>query len=76
MKTSRGWKIDMQKCAEIAGGRYELVLIGSQQCRESRKQQIIYGDPTSEHITPVTTLLEIQNGNVRKEFLTSLGKKK
>lgn len=65
---SRGASIDTEKCVSEAGGnRFELVIMASQRAREikQRNQHSI----KHEHLHGVVTaLLEIQDGNVDKEY--------
>jgi hypothetical protein len=70
MKVSRGTEVDMQKCQrEVGDNHYHLILIASHLCRQARKDQLISGDTSKEFVTPVTTLLEIQNGRLGQKYV-------
>ena len=60
--------LDVQKCAEQVGGRFDLVLIASRRAREIRhdNKESLQHDHTH---TVVTALLEIQEGVVGREYL-------
>jgi len=61
---SRGTEIDTTKCIENVGGnRFNLVLIASARAREI-SQQNRHSDKVEHLHTPVTALLEIQNGEL------------
>ena len=67
-KLSRGPEIDTNKCVEMIGNRYDLVLVAAIRSREiARKHR---HSEAKHHIYPgVTALLEIQNGEVGAEYL-------
>ena len=69
MSLSRGPQIDTEKCAENAGGnRFDLVLVASARAREiSRKHK--HDELTTQVNSPVSALLDIQEGRVGKEYL-------
>jgi DNA-directed RNA polymerase omega subunit len=65
---SRCSEVDTDKCVELAGGRYNLVLMASVRTREiaSRNRSSML----HEHLHPnVTALLEIQEGKIGQEYL-------
>jgi DNA-directed RNA polymerase omega subunit len=66
--SSRSSEIDTDKCVELAGGRYDLVLMAAVRSREiSRRNK---ESMRFEHLHPnVTALLEIQEGKVGQELL-------
>lgn len=67
--SERSTSIDTDKCVENAGGnRFELVLMAAARAREIRRQQA--GSQRFEHIhTPVTALLEFQEGKLNKSYI-------
>ncbi len=72
MKTlhnSRGPEVDVEQCVESAGGnRFNMILMAAARSREIRKKFL--GSERPEHQFPnVTSLLDIQNGKVGKEYL-------
>jgi len=69
MIDSRGSKIDTELCVENTGGnRFELVLIASQRCRELRRKHSD-GDKHNSVYAPVSSLLEIQDGKIGRDYL-------
>jgi DNA-directed RNA polymerase subunit K/omega len=66
---SRGPAIDMDKCVEKAGGNlFDLVLIASARARElSRRHKS--DELTTQINSPVSSLLDIQEGRVGREYL-------
>ena len=67
-KLSRGPQIDTNKCVEMVGNRYDLVLIAAIRARELARQHRHSQAP--HYIYPgVTALLEIQEGEVGAEYL-------
>ena len=65
---SRGTEIDTTKCVEQVGNRFDLVLIASARAREIRRRN--KNSERFEHThTPVSALLEIQEGKIGKEYL-------
>ena len=65
---SRGTDIDTNKCVEVAGNRYDLVIMASARVRELARRHRVNerGDQLN---APVTALLEIQNGEVGREYM-------
>jgi DNA-directed RNA polymerase omega subunit len=60
---SRGIKIDTEKCVENIGNRFNLIIIASARAREL--SQLNRHSTRHEHLhTPVTALLEVQNGEL------------
>jgi DNA-directed RNA polymerase omega subunit len=72
-EVSRGPRLDMDKCSEIAGGRFQLVIAAAQRAREiSRNADPM--DPYKGSI--VTSLLEVQEGELNiPEYLSKAGKR-
>jgi DNA-directed RNA polymerase omega subunit len=66
---SRGTNIDLEQCVEISGGnRFDLVVMASARAREL--SQLNHHSERQEHRhTPVTALLDIQEGKVGREYL-------
>lgn len=61
---------DTDKCVEMAGGRYDLVLIASQRARE-----LLRGDKTKLTTTAkpvVAALQEIEQGLIGREYLKKI----
>ena len=74
LSKSRGPELDTQKCvAQVGGSKYDLILIAAARSREIRDQQRSDGDQVPNH-TPVTALLEIQKGQVGREYLLKIRK--
>ncbi len=67
--SERSANIDTDKCVENAGGnRFNLVLMAAARAREIRRQQS--SSDKFEHIhTPVTALLEFEQGKIGKEYI-------
>jgi DNA-directed RNA polymerase omega subunit len=66
---SRGVDIDTEKCVQNVGGnRFNLVLIASARAREISQANTL--STRHEHLhTPVTALLEVQEGKIGYEGL-------
>jgi DNA-directed RNA polymerase omega subunit len=66
---SRGPTIDMEKCVKQTGGnRFDLVLIATARARElSRRHK--NAELTTQLNSPVSALLDIQEGQVGREYL-------
>lgn len=71
MKTltlSRGPQVDTEKCVQMVGNRFDLVLIAA-----ARAKEIKYRHKLAERIdhinAPVQALLEIQAGEIGREYL-------
>jgi len=64
---SRGIEIDTEKCVKNVGGnRFDLVIIASTRAREISQNN--RNSDKIEHLhTPVTALLEVQNGELGYE---------
>jgi len=72
---SRGPEIDTDKCVELIGGRFDMVIAASLRAKEIRRNN--KESNRFEHTHPiVTALLEIQEGKVGREILDKLRKKK
>lgn len=67
--SERSANIDMDKCVENCGGnRFELVLLAAARAREIRRQQSSSERFEHKH-TPVTALLEIEEGKIGREYI-------
>ena len=66
---SRGTEVDTEKCIEAVGGnRFDLVLLASARAREISRNN--HHSERHEHLhTPVTALLEVQEGKIGREYL-------
>jgi DNA-directed RNA polymerase omega subunit len=66
---SRGTEIDLEQCVEMTGGnRFDLVVLASARARE--QSQLNHHSERHEHRhSPVTALLDIQEGKVGREYL-------
>jgi DNA-directed RNA polymerase omega subunit len=63
---SRGTTIDTDLCVENIGNRYNLVIIAAARAREIAEQNRHSSKHAHWH-TPVTALLEVQEGKLRLE---------
>ena len=69
---SRGTTIDTEKCVEMVGGnRFQLVIIAAMRAREIAEQNRHSIHHAHWH-TPVTALLEVQNGELNYSDLKRL----
>ena len=57
---SRSGEIDMERCVEHAGGRYDLVIAAAQRLREMKRR----ARETNGFVTPIDVLKEVQSGNL------------
>jgi DNA-directed RNA polymerase subunit omega len=59
--------LDVEKCVERVGNRFDLVLIASARARELRRgyQKLV----STTNSIPVTALREIEEGKVGREYL-------
>jgi DNA-directed RNA polymerase subunit K/omega len=57
---SRSGEIDMERCVENAGGRYDMVIAVSQRLREMKRR----ARETNEFVTPIDALKELQAGQL------------
>jgi DNA-directed RNA polymerase omega subunit len=66
---SRVADIDTDLCVKNAGGnRFDLVIMASARAREIRRMHL--GSTKHEHMhTPVTALLEFQEGTLNKDYI-------
>lgn len=70
---SRGPSIDTQLCAEVMGGRFDMVIAASNRAKEIKRNN--RDSDKFEHTHPVVTaLLEIQEGKIGREYIDK-GKK-
>ena len=65
---SRGTKIDINKCVEKIGNRFDLILIATARAREIKRLNKHSNKFEHTH-APVTALLEIQEGKIGNEYL-------
>lgn len=67
--TSRGPDLDLEKAIENAGGnRFNLVIMASSRARAIKRQN--HSSEKFEHIhTPMTALLEFQDGKYDENYL-------
>ena len=71
-KLSRGTSIDTEKCVSMIGGnRFDLVLIAATRARELARQHR-HAETRTQLNSPVTALLEIQEGKIGREYLTRI----
>jgi DNA-directed RNA polymerase omega subunit len=68
IKLSRGPSVDTDLCVEMAGNRFDLVIMAAARVRElSRQHKHSEG---REHLYPIVTALkEIQEGKIGREYL-------
>jgi DNA-directed RNA polymerase subunit K/omega len=57
---SRSGEIDMERCVENAGGRYDMVIAVSQRLREMKRR----ARETNSFVTPIDALKELQAGQL------------
>ena len=57
---SRNLQIDTERCVELAGGRYDMIIAVSQRLRELKRR----ARETGVYVTPVDALLEMQTGRI------------
>ena len=55
---SRSTQIDLEKCVDHAGGRYDLVIAAAQRLREMKRR----ARETNDFVTPIDALMEVQSG--------------
>ena len=55
---SRSSEIDTERCVELAGGRYDLVIAAAQRLREMKRR----GRETNQYVTPIDALKEVESG--------------
>jgi DNA-directed RNA polymerase omega subunit len=66
---SRGTTIDTEQCIKNVGGnRFDLVLIASARAKEISRQHR-HAEKREQVNSPVTALLEIQDGKIGREYL-------
>lgn len=69
---TRGPTIDTDLCVKNAGGnRFELVLMASARAREIRRLNQ-HSDRFEHMHTPVTALLEFQDGKLDKDYINKV----
>lgn len=57
---SRSSEIDLERCVENAGGRYDLVVIAAQRLREMKRR----ARETNGWVTPIDALKEVEAGTL------------
>lgn len=73
MKPSQSTKIDIQRCAQQAGNKFDLVLMAAYRARElSRGKPPLIDLPVKN---TVIALAEIQQGLVTREVLRRVGRR-
>ena len=55
---SRSGEIDMERCVDLAGGRYDLVIAAAQRLREMKRR----ARETNSFCTPIDALKEVESG--------------
>lgn len=55
---SRSTEIDLERCVNQAGGRYDLVVAAAQRLREMKRR----ARETNGFVTPIDALKEVQSG--------------
>jgi len=65
---SRGTDIDTNLCVDLAGNRYDLVIMAAARARELARRHRV-NERADQLNAPVTALLEIQNGEVGREYM-------
>jgi hypothetical protein len=66
---SRNFQIDTERCVELAGGRYDMVIAVSQRLREMKRK----ARETGAYVTPIDALLEMQAGRINMtEYLAKV----
>ena len=55
---SRSSEIDLERCVENAGGRYDLVVAAAQRLREMKRR----ARETNGWVTPIDALKEVESG--------------
>ncbi len=55
---SRSSEIDLERCVDNAGGRYDLVVAAAQRLREMKRR----ARETNSWVTPIDALKEVQSG--------------
>jgi DNA-directed RNA polymerase omega subunit len=57
---SRSSEIDTERCVDMAGGRYDLVIAAAQRLREMKRR----ARETNDFVTPIDALKEVQSGTL------------
>ena len=68
IKLSRGPSIDTDLCVEMAGNRFDLVIMAAARVRELSRQHK-HSESQLHQYPIVTALTEIQEGKIGKEYL-------
>jgi len=65
---------DTDKCVEMIGNRFDLVLVAAQRARELRRGNLPLIDNSNKSTPAVLALKEIEQGKIGIEYLKKLGK--
>lgn len=65
---SRTLEVDMERCVENAGSRYDMVLMAAARTREISRHHK-ESEKTAHAFPIVTALLELQDGEYGREYL-------
>lgn len=66
---SRSTEIDMERCVDHAGGRYDLVIAAAQRLREMKRR----ARETNTHATTIDALKEVESGTFSMvDYLTKV----
>ena len=68
IKLSRGPSVDTDLCVEMAGNRFDLVIMAAARVRELARQHK-HSENRSHQYPIVTALTEIQEGKIGREYL-------
>jgi DNA-directed RNA polymerase subunit K/omega len=55
---SRSGEIDMERCVDMAGGRYDLVIAAAQRLREMKRR----ARENNQYVTAIDALKEVESG--------------
>ena len=67
---SRSSEIDTERCVDMAGGRYDLVIAAAQRLREMKRR----ARETNTFVTPIDALKEVMRyNNKQKAIITCIG---
>ena len=66
---SRSGEIDMERCVDHAGGRYDLVIAAAQRLREMKRR----ARETNQYVTAIDALKEVELGTFSMiDYLTKV----
>ena len=76
MKLSRWLDVDVNKCVENIGSRFEMILIGAAKVHEvSRQHKHDYNNHSTDNdYNNLSALLDIQEGTLTRDYLKNVGK--